>query len=139
MNTWTPSDYVLVIGAIFTGLCSLVAAIKATKADNKATIAAQKSDIAAIEAKAVSEKANENSQKIDEVHHLTNGNLSRTQEELEIEKRKNEWLEKLITELTDNCPPGELDKAKKNLLAKQAKIGKRRKTDVTRAEDSKHE
>ena len=135
MDNWSPSDVVMIITAVFGGLCSLVAAIKATSANNKATVAAQKSDIAAIKAQETQNKANENSLKIDEVHTLTNGNLTKTQEELEVERRRSAFLDKLVTELTDNCPPGELEKAKKRVEEKQAKIGRRRKSDQKREED----
>lgn len=111
----------MVISAIFGGLVSLINTYYTNK--NRSEIVKAK------------EVVQENSQKIEEVHSLTNGNLSKTQEELEQERRKTDYLEKLVTELTDNCPPGKLDEAKKNVEKKAAKIGKRRKTDLTRAED----
>lgn len=135
MDNWGPADYVMVISAIFTGIASTIAAIRATKADNKATVAAEKSDLAAEKAELVSNTAQVNTEKLDEIHHLTNGNLSKTQDELELEKRKNAFLEKVIIEITAECPSGTLDKAKKNVEMKEAKIGKRRKNDLKRDGD----
>jgi hypothetical protein len=130
IHSWGPADYVMVIGAVFTGLCSLVAAIRATKSDSKATTAAQKSEIAAHKADIVAEMASDNSDKLDSIHRLTDGNLTKTQDQLEQEKRKNSYLEDLVIELTTHCGPNEIERAKRRVLENQAKIGKRRKTDI---------
>ena len=114
-HSWSPSDVVMVLTAIFTGICSVIAAWKATKSEKKSEIIAAKAD--------------DNASKLNTIHSLTNGNLTRTQIELEAEKRRNSYLEKLVVELTDGSPPGTLEKAKKTVESKQAKIGKRRKTD----------
>lgn len=142
MYTWTPADWILIIGAIFAGITSTIGAWHARKANNKATVAAEKSDIAAGKADAAAERAinvenraTVNSNKLDEIHTLTNGNLSRTQEELEQVTRQRDYLDKLVIELTARCTPGTLEKAKKDLDQKQAQIGKRRKTDLERKED----
>ena len=45
------------------------------------------------------------------------------------------YLEKLLVEVTARCPEGELDKAKKSLEEKEAKIGKRRRSDLKREQD----
>jgi hypothetical protein len=67
-HNWNPSDYVMVITAastgLFTGICSIIAAWKATKSDNKSSIVVEKADI--------------NGQKLDDIHALTNGNLVST-------------------------------------------------------------
>lgn len=115
-HSWSPSDVVMILTALFGGLCSLVAAIKATKSDNKSSI--------------VSEKADINGQKLDEIHTLTNGNLSKTQEELDLVKKRAEYQDKLILELADCTPPGCLDDAKKRVEAKLAEVGNRRKSDL---------
>lgn len=129
-HVWSPSDVVMILTAVFTGICSVIAAWKANQSNKKADLAAYKSDIAAHSAQVVSDKADDNGAKLDEIHTLTNGNLSRTQEELDQTIKMKNFLEKLVIELTTDCPPGTLEKARKNVESKEAQIGKRRKTDI---------
>lgn len=117
MHNWSPSDVVMILTALFGGLCSLVAAIKATKSENKSSI--------------VSEKADVNGQKLDEIHTLTNGNLTKTQAELDLAKKRVEYQDKLLLELADCTPPGCVDEAKKRVETKLAEIGNRRKSDLS--------
>jgi hypothetical protein len=119
-HNWNPSDYVMVITAastgLFTGICSIIAAWKATKSDNKSSIVVEKADI--------------NGQKLDDIHALTNGNLSKTQNELDYERKRRVFLDKVLMELADKCPAGLLDEAKKTVMEKEAAIGKRRRSDL---------
>jgi hypothetical protein len=124
-HNWSPGDYAMVITAIFTGLftgiCSVIAAIKATRSDNKSSIVVQKADI--------------NGQKLDDIHVLTNGNLSRTQEELTLAKKRLSFLEKVLAEVADKCTPGVIDTAKRRVEERQAVIGKRRREDLENSRD----
>lgn len=141
-HTWTPSDFVMIITAIFGGIVSCIGAWNARQAKNVSTevrdkqnIVAEKADVAARKAEETAKKADDNSKKLNEVHSLTDGNLTKTQAQLEQERRKNQFLEDLVIELTSKCGPDEIEVAKKRVNERQAKIGKRRKTDVIRQED----
>lgn len=141
---WGPQGWVLIIGAIFVGITNVISAyfanrakIVATEVRDKQEIVRQKAEQVEKKADLVASKAEDNSRKIDRVHELTDGNLSRVQDELSLEKKKNSFLEKLIIEITAECPQGTLDKAKRNIEVKEAKIGKRRRSDLTRADDLK--
>lgn len=120
----------MIITAIFGGIVSCIGAWNARQARNASTEVRDKQNIVAEKAEKVAEKAEDNSTKLDQIHSLTNGNLSRTQEELEQAIRRRDFLEKVLIELTSNCPPGTLETATKNVEIKQAQIGKRRKSDV---------
>ena len=74
MNAWSPSDVAMIITAVFAGIGSLITIWKTTQTKSLVKTATEQSKI--------------NEQKIDEVHSLTDGNLSRTQAELGMEKRK---------------------------------------------------
>jgi len=139
----------MIITAVFGGIVSCIGAWNARQARNASTevrdnqnivakksdIAAEKADVAAKKAEETATRAEENSKKLNEVHTLTDGNLTRTQAQLEQERRKNQFLEDLVMELTSKCGPDEIEIARKRVAEKQAKIGKRRKTDVVRQED----
>lgn len=114
-HNWTPADMVMVISAIFTGVCSIIAALKATKSEKIS--------------KVVSSKATDNSDKLDSIHSLTDGNLTRTQQELELEKIKNAHLQRIIIELSEECPKDKIAAVMKKVNEEEAKIGKRRRSD----------
>jgi|SRR6266850_3071796 len=120
-HNWSPTDVVLIITSISGGICSIIAALRATKASEKADQVANNQIV--------------NSQKLDEVHTLANGNLTKAQEELEMVKRQKEFLDKLVIELTSNSPVGLLEDARKRVETKLAEVGKRRRSDVSRSDD----
>lgn len=130
MTAWSPSDVVMILTAFFAGVGGLISAWKSTQTKNIATEVRAEQKFVAAKAEQVAAKAEENNQKLDEVHSLTNGNLSRTQEELDAAIKRRDFLEKLVIEITAACPPGTLEKASKAIELKQAQIGKRRRSDL---------
>lgn len=109
MGHLTATEWVLIITTVTTGICSIIAAIKGTSA---------------------SRVTNENKTTLDKVHQLTNGNLTKTKDELIEERRKREYLEDVILELLDTAPSGTLEHVKARVDAKKAAIGNRRKEDI---------
>lgn len=61
-----------------------------------------------------------------EVRDLADGNLSELREEHRVALAKLEYMNQIVTGLTDKLPPGVLEEVKKNLEV----IGKRRKEDL---------
>jgi len=122
-NDWGPADWVMVIGAVFAGIVSIVNSIK-TNQTKKIVVESQ----AQIEHAVEQSKVNE--EKIDIVHSLTNGNLTRTQQDLDLARRRLSFLEKVLAEISDKCTPGTIDSAKRKVEEGQAKIGKRRISDM---------
>lgn len=106
--TMTASEYVLIITAIFTGICSVIAAIKSTK---------------------VAEVSKTNKEKLDTIHKLTNGNLSDVKSKLETETNRNEYLQALIFELLDGLPPETLDKIKIKMRGRSTEGNQRTRKD----------
>jgi hypothetical protein len=115
-HTWSPADVVMVISSVFAGFTGLIAAWRAGRSENKSDL--------------VVKKADQNSEKLDDIHTLTNGNLSRTQEDLDLARKRLSFLEKVLAEISDKCTPGVIDAAKKKVEEKQAAIGKRRRADL---------
>lgn len=122
-HAWSPSDWVLVLGAVFAGLVSVITAWK-TNQTKKVVEEVQPLIKAAVEQSRVNEE------KIDQVHDLTNGNLGRAQAELDVAKRRVAFLERLLATLADECRPGAIEQAKLRVEAEQATVGKRRKADL---------
>ena len=112
----TATDYVLIIGAVFTGICSVIAAVKANRS--------------AIVSKQTAVKTGTNEAKLNQIHNLTNGSLDKIRTELVLEKAKNEHLQALVMALTDLAPSGTLELIQEKLLSRQANIGMRRAEDV---------
>lgn len=91
MRNLTATDITLILTCFFTGICSIIAAIKANKSSN----------------------TNEsNSNKLDVIHQQTNGNLSEQKAKLEELNRKYERAQRIIMELANEAPPGSLGKVK---------------------------
>lgn len=106
----------MVIGAIFAGVVSIITTFRTNQTKKIVEEGVQQSK--------------KNEQKIDEVHNLTNGNLSRANEEKDILQKRLSFLEKVLAEVTDKCTPGVIDAAKRKVEETQAAIGKRRKEDL---------
>lgn len=70
MNHFSPTDIVLIIGAIFTGICSVIAAIKSSTGAKESKTSNEKLD----RAKA---SLDHQDSKLADIHTATNGNLSR--------------------------------------------------------------
>lgn len=115
-HVWTPADVVLILTTVTTGVCSIIAALKATKS--------------ARSSKVVEHRAFDNARKLDTIHSLTNGNLCRVQEELEITRRNNEYLELVVDELRSKCGDHRIEDAKRLITERLAMVGGRRKEDV---------
>lgn len=115
-HSWTPADMVMVLSAIFTGVCSIIAALKATKSEKTS--------------KVIENKAFDNSMKLDSIHSLANGNLSRAQEDLENARKNNEYLELVIDELRAKCGDHRIEDAKRVTTERLAMVGGRRKEDL---------
>lgn len=114
MGHLSATEWVLIITTISTGICSIIAAIKGNNASKVTT---------------------ENKVTLEKVHQLTNGNLSKTQDELIEERRKREYLEDVILELLDAAPSGTLERVKSKVDAKKAAIGNRRREDISQLID----
>jgi hypothetical protein len=115
MGHLSATEWVLIITTISTGICSIIAAIKGTSA---------------------SKVTNENKVTLDKVHQLTNGNLTKTKDELLEERKKREYLEDVILELLDKAPSGTLEQIKAKVDAKKAAIGNRRREDIGHLTDN---
>lgn len=102
--TGTSSEYALLITAIFTGICSVIAAFKSNKGSNLAV---------------------GNKEKLEEIHNLTNGNLSEVKEQRDLALTRNEYLQKLIFKLLDRLPPDTLLKVQSELKARRSDIQRR--------------
>lgn len=97
MTNLTATDYVLIIGAIFTGICSVIAAWKSNKGSNIAV---------------------DNKQKLEEIHGQVNGNLSGVSDRLDTALRRNEYLQSLVNDLLDRLPPDTLTSVKEKMRAR---------------------
>jgi hypothetical protein len=123
MHEWSPSDWVLVLGAVFAGFVSLITAWK-TSQTKKVVEGGQM----LIKASVAQSKMNED--KIDQVRVLTDGNLGRTQADLDVARKKVAFLERLITAIATDCRPGAIELARRKIELEEAAKGKRRKADL---------
>lgn len=115
---YTSSEMVFLITAICSGICSIIAAVKANQSkvigednshkltDVKAS-AEKNAEIAAVN----NEIAVRSHSKLGTIQNLADGNLSDIKSELEKTTRKIQYLERIITNLLDQLPPGAMEKA----------------------------
>lgn len=101
----TATDYVLIIGAICSGFCSIIAAWKSNTGVKVATAAKE----IAVDSKQL---ATDNSEKLEGIHNLANGNLSEVKNQLGIALRRNDYYQAVINELLDKLPPNTMDEVK---------------------------
>lgn len=98
---YTATELVLIISAIFTGLCSVIAAWKANSAAKSGNTSNEKLDDARI--------------KLEAVHETTNGNLTKKDEEIANLKQGSKYLRSLIIELMDWVPNSKFDEIREEV------------------------
>jgi hypothetical protein len=103
MKGMSSTDIVLIIGAFFTGICSVIAALKANRG---------------------AKNSESNRTKLDEVHTKVNGNL-------ETLKNENDHLRRLVIEMTVYISPEIYSAICRKVEVDEALIGKRRKGDFS--------
>lgn len=111
---YSASEVVMIIGAISTLLTSAIAAWNTRNTKH----IAQSNSIQLDDIKDTTK----------EVRDLANGNLSEVREELRVALAKLEYMNHIVSGLTDKLPPGVLEEVKHNLES----IGRRRKDDILR-------
>lgn len=127
MKSWTPEQWVILLTCLFSGIGSIITVLKANQSKHAANEAKDEAIKTQLISQDTADKAVDNQEKLVKIHKLTDGNLSKTQNELETTKKRANFLEKVLMEL--NIDPIMLDSAKRNVETKEAIIGKRRKTD----------
>ena len=103
MHNMTATDIVLILTCVFTGVCSVIAALKSNKA---------------------SKDTEGNKEKLEKIHDQTNGNLSEMKLKQHKIEEENARLQRIIQELANAAPPGSLNEIK-------TRDGEQRATDTS--------
>lgn len=91
MKNMSATDIVLILTCVFTGLCSVIAAVKSNNA---------------------SKNTSDSQGTINTIHKLTNGNLAEAKAKLERVEQERDKLQRLVQELANAAPPGSLAEIK---------------------------
>ena len=127
MANWAAHDWILIIGAIGTLITSIIAALKAGRAEAQST----KSNIKLDENKMLwAHELTSIRDKTDTIQEQTNGNVAELRAKIRAANEINNHLLEVITALIDQLPEGSLLKAKKELDELKSQIGYRRAGDA---------